>query len=142
MNIPEQERRKVERIPVDHDIFIMVENELCEVIDISFKGASFSFKEKHLNKVQCHTTLEIYFMNGPLLYVEDIPYSLVNHQPIEDPLAYPAKDTLRRASVQFNVDKFRQVIDFHYLMTLYNAKNQIKPTPSHTYQYQALHGHS
>lgn len=132
-----KERRQVERIQVYHDIFIMVDSELCEVLDISLCGAAFTFKKEILAKLQSQHCLEIYFMNGPLLYVEDIPYTLVDHRPLPSIGSRPEDGEIERASVAFNVDKFRQIIDFHYQMTYYNARNP--PEPSNAPQPFQLH---
>ena len=118
------ERRQTERLLTNHDVYIIIGDELCEVIDINFAGAAFAFKEKKLPMISSENSLEIYFLNGPLVYVKDISYSFINHCPLPNHLSLAKDNNFQRISVKFTHDKLRPILDLHYLITLYGTKNR------------------
>lgn len=118
MTTHKQERRLSERIRVGEDIFVSINDRLCKVHDISLDGLAFDYTVMANDKIKTTDTLEIFFMDGPILYIENIPYTIV----AEVPLPIMAGDQTiirRRACARFDDLNFRQIITFNQLMTQY-----------------------
>ncbi len=109
------ERRLTERIKAEEDIFVNVNNCLYKVHDISLDGIAFDYRAEADTHFKVCDTLEIFFMNGPILYIENIPYPIVADIPLQDE-SNAATVQRRRACTRFDDLNFRQIISFNHLM--------------------------
>ena len=110
-----KERRLTDRIQAQEDIFVNVNGCLYKVYDISLDGISFDYKVEPDTHINASDTLEIFFMSGPILYIENIPYTIVADIPLQDD--GPDSTVLhRRACTRFDDLNFRQILSFNHLM--------------------------
>ncbi len=110
-----KERRFTDRIKVQEDIFVNVNGCLYKVYDISLDGMAFDYKVDPGTRINPSDTLEIFFMTGPILYIENIPYTIVADIPLQD----DGDDSTvihRRACTRFDDLNFRQIVSFNHLM--------------------------
>lgn len=88
---------------------------LYNVHDISLDGIAFDYDahpDTHFNPT---TNLEIFFMTGPILYIENIYFTIVADIPLRDG---GAKSTELRRRVCSRLDDLtsRQIISFKHLL--------------------------
>ncbi len=110
-----KERRLTERIRAKEDIFVSVNDCLCKVHDISLDGLAFDYKDEPEVHIDSSATMEIFFMTGPILYIENIPYTIVADIPVQEE-ENPSSERHRRACTRFDDLNFRQVISFNHIM--------------------------
>jgi hypothetical protein len=115
MNAANQDRRHAPRIKAQEDIFVQVNDCLCAVHDISLDGLAFDYQRQAATEIKASATLEIFFMSGPILYIENIPYTIVADIPLAEPNGTPSANR-RRACARFDALTFRQVISFNHLL--------------------------
>ena len=108
------ERRQTIRIQAEDEIFVSINERLCKVHDISLDGLAFDYDCDAAESIMPSDTMEIFFMSGPILYIENIPYTIVADIPLHNP---GTRNGRRRACTRFNDLNFRQVITFNQLMT-------------------------
>jgi hypothetical protein len=115
MAVDMNERRNSQRIKAQEDIFVQVNDYLCKVHDISLDGVAFDYTIKPDSHIDGSATLEIFFMSGPILYVENIPYTIVADIPLEE---QNSQSTVmhRRACTRFDDLNFRQIVSFNHLL--------------------------
>ncbi|MBU0682449.1 MAG: hypothetical protein KKD73_13610 [Proteobacteria bacterium] len=109
------ERRNTQRIKAQEDIFVQVNDCLCKVHDISLDGIAFDYQVKPDTHINGTATLEIFFMSGPILYIENIPYTIVADIPLLEKNGRSAV-MHRRACTRFDDLNFRQIVSFNHLM--------------------------
>ncbi len=110
-----KERRLTDRIKAQEDIFVNINDNLYKVHDISLDGISFDYEVNEEIPLKASDTLEIFFMTGPILYVENIPYTIVADIAVQKKNG-AATATLRRACTRFDDLNFRQIISFNHLL--------------------------
>lgn len=111
-----KERRLTDRIKAQEDIFVNVNGCLYKVYDISLDGIAFDYKVGPDTHINVSDTLEIFFMTGPILYIENIPYTIVADIPLQGDESNPTV-LHRRACTRFDDLNFRQILSFNHLMT-------------------------
>ncbi len=109
------ERRLTDRIKAQEDIFVNVNDCLCKVHDISLDGVAFDYKVEPATHINASDTLEIFFMSGPILYIENIPYTIVADIPLQGK-GDNSTALHRRACTRFDDLNFRQIISFNNLL--------------------------
>ncbi len=110
------ERRLSARIRVAEDIFVSINNCLGQVHDISMDGLAFDYPAQLDTAIKRSDTLEIFFMQGTILYIENIPYTIVAKIDLPSPESHAEKGR-RRACIRFDALNFRQIITFHHIIT-------------------------
>lgn len=115
-----KERRLTDRIKTDEDVFVSVNNCLCKVHDISLDGIAFDYQVGAGPRINTSDTLEIFFMTGPILYIENIPYTIVADFPVQGEDNNAASQQ-RRACTRFDDLNFRQILSFNQLMASHLA---------------------
>ena len=106
-----KERRFSKRIKAEEDVFVNVNDCLCKVHDISLDGIAFEYIADSDSEIQPSDTLEIFFMSGPILYIENIPYTIVAEIQLQ-----PNSSHLRRICTRFDDLNFRQIVSFNHLL--------------------------